>query len=106
MSGLPDFAFTPRLDAVAKPKAFPSLNALADYIERQRCDQAIELVEVADIEIHDRPGLYQGVQVFTLLIDGGRDRCLGYAWLDGQGGDRLEPALRQARRDTGRRLAA
>lgn len=106
MSGLPDFAFAPRLDGAAKPKAFPSLGALADHIERRRCVQAIELVDVESIEISDRPGLYVGVQVFTLLIDGGRDHCLGFAWLNGQGRDRLEPALRQARRDTGRRLAA
>lgn len=106
MSGLPDYAFARRLDGPQKPIVFSSLNGMANYVERHRYGQAIELVDIEDIEIPGRPGLYAGVQIFTLLLDGGRDLCLGYAWLDGAGRDRLEPALRQARRDIGRKLAA
>lgn len=106
MIGLPDFAFASRLDGVVKPKVFSSLGALAARIEHDRHGQAIELVDVEDIEIPGQPGLYQGVQVFTLLLDNSRDRCVGYAWLKGQGRERLEPALRQVRRDLGRKLAA
>lgn len=103
LSDLPDFAFAPRLDAVTKPRVFPSLGRLADHIERRRHGQALELVDVEDIEIPGRAGLYRGVQVFTLLLDNGRDRCLGYAWLGGHGRERLEPALREARRGAARR---
>lgn len=106
MSGLPDYAFARRLDGRQKPTVFSSLNGLANYIERHRFGQALELVDIDTIEIPDRPGLYSGVQIFTLLLDGGRDLCLGYVWLKGDGRERLEPALRQARRDTGRKLAA
>ena len=101
LSDLPDFAFAPRLDAVTKPRVFPSLARLADHIERRRHGQPLELVDVEDIEIPGRAGLYRGVQVFTLLLDNGRDRCLGYAWLGGHGRERLEPALRAARRSHG-----
>ncbi|MCZ8195035.1 hypothetical protein [Brevundimonas sp.] len=104
--GLPDFAFAPRLDAVTKPRVFPSLARLADHIERRRHGQPLELVDVEDIEIPGRAGLYRGVQVFTLLLDNGRDRCLGYAWLGGHGRERLEPALREARRGAARRSHA
>ena len=101
LSDLPDFAFTPRLDPATKPRIFPSLARLADHIERRRCGQPLELVDVEDIEIPGRAGLYRGVQVFTLLLDNGRDRCLGCAWLGGHGRERLEPALRAARRSQG-----
>lgn len=106
MAGLPDYAFARRLDGVAKPRVFSSLRGLASHIEGHRFGQALELADVEDIEIPGRDGLYQGVQVFTLMIDGSRDLCLGYAWLKGDGRDRLEPALRQVRRDVGRREAA
>lgn len=106
MSGLPDYAFARRLDGRQKPTVFSSLNGLANYVERHRFGQALELVEIDTIEIPGRPGLYCGVQIFTLLLDGGRDLCLGYAWMNGYGRDRLEPALRQTRRDVGRKLAA
>jgi hypothetical protein len=107
VNDLPDFAFTSRLDAVTKPRVFPSLARLADHIEGRRHGQPLELVDVEDIEIPGRPGLFRGVQVFTLLLDNGRDRCLGYAWLGGHGRERLEPALRAARRShgDGRRVA-
>lgn len=97
MIGLPDFAFAEILNGPAKPRAFPDLRALALHIERARQGQAMELVDVEDIEIEGRDGLFSGVQVFTLLADNSRDRSLGYAWLKGEGRERLEPALRQVR---------
>lgn len=102
MADLAPFAFAHRLDGTHKPRVFANAAGLARYIESQRHGQAIELADVEDIEIPGRAGLYTGVQIFTLLIDGGRDRCLGWAWLDGHGRERLEPALRAARRDFGR----
>lgn len=106
MADFAPFAFAERLDAVTKPRVFRTVADLARNIENRRHDQAIELVDVDDIEVPGHPGLYRGVQIFTLLIDNGRDRCLGYAWLEGHGRDRLEPALRAARRDRGDRVAA
>jgi hypothetical protein len=106
MADFAPFAFAERLDGVVKPRVFSSAANLARHIEGRRHGQAIELVDVEDIEVPNQPGLYTGVQVFTLLIDGGRDRCLGYAWLDGQGRDRLEPAMRAVRRDVGRKAVA
>ena len=106
MVDLSPFAFAERLDGVTKPRVFPNAARLAAHIEARRFGQAIELVDVEDIEIPGRPGLYTGVQVFTLLLDNSRDRCLGYAWLGGKGRDRLEPALRAARREAGRKDAA
>ncbi len=106
MAGLPDYAFAETLNGAAKPKAFADVGGLAAYIERHRNAQAIELVDVEDITLDGRDDLLTGVQVFTLLPDNGRDTCLGYAWLKGQGRERLEPALLRARHDAGRRAAA
>lgn len=106
MADFAAFAFAERLDGVTKPRVFANAASLARHIEGRRFGQALELVDVEDIEVPGRPGLYAGVQVFTLLLDGGRDRCLGYAWLGGPGRERLEPALRAVRRDVGRGVAA
>lgn len=106
MAAFAPFALAERLDGVTKPRVFQNTAGLARHIEAQRHGQAIELVDVEDIEIPNQPGLYAGVQVFTLMIDGGRDRCLGYAWLEGRGRDSLEPALRAVLRDAGRKAAA
>lgn len=106
MADSADFAFLPRLDAVTRPYVFPNATALARHIERKRDGRPMELVDVEDIEIEGRAGLYTGVQVWTLLPDGSRDDCLGWAWLNGRGRERLEPALRAVRRDVGRAEAA
>lgn len=106
MAATADFAFMPRLDAVTRPYVFPTALALARHIERKRTARAMELVDVEDIEIEGRAGLYTGVQVWTLYPDGGRDECLGWAWLNGRGRDRLEPALRSVRRDVSQAEAA
>lgn len=104
------FAFITKLDAVTKPRVFQSLDALADHIEGLRFGQAIQVEEVEDlrfqwrsaagrpepVEPETRPDI--GVQIWTLLMDNGRDRSLGFAWLDGGSIDRLQPALERARR--------
>ena len=101
------FAFAPTLTGPAKPRAFASVHHLARHIEASRNGQALELVDVEDIEIPGEPGVHRAVQIFTLLMDNGRDRCLGYAWLGGHGRERLEHPLRDARREalTERRAA-
>lgn len=96
--GLPAYAFAERLDDATKARVFPHLKRLADHIESRRFGQALELVEVQDLEIPGRPGLHRGVQVFTLDLSQSRDRCIGWAWLNGQGRDVLQPALFDARR--------
>lgn len=106
MIGLVPFAFAEKLSTDCKPRAFSSATTLANHIEDLRLGRAIELVDVEDIEIAGQPGLYLGVQIFTLDAGNGRDECLGYAWLGGKGRDRLEPALRAVRRDVGRKAVA
>lgn len=106
MADFAPFAFLSRLDGVAKPRIVSNATALARHVESLRHGQAIELVDVEDIEVPGKSDLYTGVQIFTLSLDGGRDRCLGYAWLNGHGRERLEPALRAVRRNTGRKSAA
>lgn len=99
-----DYAFLTRVDAVARPVAFPSIEKLAAHIERRRQDRTIILEEIEDI--HERRRMAQGdspsaprglrdrgVQIFTLLPDGSRDRSLGFAWLRGGGRERLQDAL-------------
>ncbi|WP_157072483.1 hypothetical protein [Brevundimonas bacteroides] len=99
-----DYAFLTRVDAVARPVAFPSIDKLAAHIERRRQDRTIILEQIEDI--HERRRMAQGdsppapqglrdrgVQIFTLLPDGTRDRSLGFAWLRGGGRERLQDAL-------------
>lgn len=101
------FALLPRLDAVTRPIVFATLDALATRIERLRAGQALECIEIEDLHflwraeggggdvaaptVRDR-----GVQVWTLLLDGSRDRCIGFAWLNGGGMETLRAALHRA----------
>lgn len=107
-----DFAFLSRMDATTKPIVFQSLNALADHIEGRRHGQAIQLDQVEDLHDQRRRATGageaapegqcdRGVQVWTLMLDGTRDRSLGYAWLKGEGRERLQIAMEAA----GRRLS-
>lgn len=96
--GLPRYAFAERLDDATKPRVFPHLKRLAEHIESRRYGQPLDLEEVENLEIPGRPGLYRGVQVFTLDLANSRDRCLGWAWLNGHGREVLQPALLAARR--------
>lgn len=108
------YAFLTRIDATTKPTIFPDIHGLARHIERRRLaeqsdgsgDRAIQLEEVEDLQFAGQPGLHRGVQVWLLDLAQDRDRSLGYAWLNGDGRERLEPALRTARRDLGQRAAA
>lgn len=102
MADIADYALIERLDAVTKPTVFGTVARLAVHIEGLRKGRPLELADVEDIEIPGLPGLYVGVQIWTLDMSNGRDVCLGWAWLKGQGRDRLEPALRAVRRDIGR----
>ena len=97
------YALLTRLDERTRPTVFPSLAGLAAHIERQRHGQGLELVEVEDLHFLwrtaggaqgiDAPDRDLGVQVWTRLLDGGRDRCLGWAWLNGSGLEVLRQAL-------------
>lgn len=99
-----DFAFLTRVDAVAKPTVVSSLDRLAEIIEGRRHGQTIHLEEIEDLHerrrmaVGDSPaapdGLRdRGVQIWTLLLDGSRDRSLGFAWLKGGGREELQQAL-------------
>lgn len=100
------FALLTRLDERTRPIVFPHLNALADRLERERHGQSLELVEVEDLHFLwraaggaqgiDAPARDLGVQVWTRLLDGSRDRCLGWAWLNGDGLEVLQQALLRA----------
>lgn len=80
-----------------KPKAFPDLEALARHIQRERGLQALELVEVEDLEIDGDTQNRRAVSVFALDAGNDRDRLIGHAYLDGKGRDVLQAALRRNR---------
>lgn len=99
-----DYAFLARVDAVAKPTVFGALDRLAAFIEAKRCGQGIQLEEIEAlherrrIAVGDSPAAPagvrdRGVQIWTLLLDGTRDRSLGFAWLKGGGREDLQAAL-------------
>lgn len=104
------FAFLRKIDATTKPQVFQTLDQLADHIEGLRFGQALDLKDVDDLRFQWRSAqgrpepetsdarTDRGVQVFTQLLDGGHDRPLGYAWLDGRDMEALKPALDRARR--------
>ena len=81
----------------AKPKAFPDLEALARHIQRKRGLQALELVEVGDLEIDGDTQNRRAVSIFALDAGNDRDRLIGHAYLDGKGRDVLQAALRRNR---------
>ena len=87
------YALLPRLDATTKPYGFTSIADLANHIERQRADQVLQIEDVDTLQFRDEPGLHDGVEIWTLDLDGSRDRLIGYAWLSGKGRDVLQPAL-------------
>lgn len=80
-----------------KPRAFPDLEALARHIQRERGLQALELVEVEDLEIDGDTQNRRAVSIFALDAGNDRDRLIGHAYLDGKGRDVLQAALRRNR---------
>lgn len=80
-----------------KPKAFPDIEALARHIQRERGLQALELVEIEDLEIDGDTQNRRAVSVFALDAGNDRDRLIGHAYLDGKGRDVLQAALRRNR---------
>lgn len=99
-----DYAFLSRIDAVARPTIVGSLDRLAQLIEDRRHGQPIMLEEIDGLHARRRmatgdsppapEGLRdRGVQVWTQLLDGSRDRSIGFAWLKGGGRDDLQQAL-------------
>lgn len=100
------YALLTRLDERTRPTVFANLQALAAHIERARHGQQLELAEVEDLHFLwraagggqgiDAPERDLGVQVWTRLLDGSRDRCLGWAWLGGSGLEVLQRALLRA----------
>lgn len=80
-----------------KPKAFPDIEALARHIQRERGLQALELVEVEDLEIDGDTQNRRAVSVFALDAGNDRDRLIGHAYLDGQSMAVLQAALRRNR---------
>lgn len=89
------FALIPSFEPTAKPAVFADLNALARKIQRERGAQALDMTEIEDLELAGRPDAHRGVQIYTLDDGNGRDRFLGYAWLDGGGLETLKSALRR-----------
>lgn len=108
MSQSIDYAFLSRIDGHARPVVFTGLIGRARHIERKRFGQGILLEEIEDIHARRRmatgegdaaPGRGlrdRGVQIFTLCLDGSRDRSLGFAWLKGGGREELQIALERA----------
>ena len=80
-----------------KPKGFADLDALARHIQRERGLQALELIEIEDLEIEGDTSPRRAVSVFALDAGNDRDRLIGHAYLDGQGMAVLQAALRRNR---------
>jgi len=95
MADKPNYAFLPRIDAVTRPIVQPDLLTLARHIERRRNGQALQLIDVEDIEYEGE--LHTGVKVMLLDMANEPESCLGFAWLRGDGRTVLDPALRVAR---------
>jgi hypothetical protein len=91
------FALLPGLNTREQIKAFPDLNTLARHIQRERGDHGLDLNEVEDMEIADRPAATRGVEVWTMNDGNDRVRFIGYAYLDDQGLEALRAALRRNR---------
>jgi hypothetical protein len=87
-SGVP-YALFPNVQPRMKPFAYPSLDALARRIHRDRRGDALQLRTVT-VRFKDRPR--SAVQVMAEDI-GGRTRLIGYAWLAGKPREVLEAAL-------------
>ncbi|WGM45269.1 hypothetical protein KOAAANKH_00130 [Brevundimonas sp. NIBR10] len=86
-----------RPTAAAKPIVFDDLNALARWIQRERGEQGLDLVETEDLELENDLGGRLAVHVYTTDAGDNRDRNLGTAWLDGRGLETLQAALRRNR---------
>ena len=91
------FALLPGLNTREQIKGFTDLNALARHIQRERGLQGLDLTEVEDMEIANRPEATKGVEVWTLNDGNDRDRFLGFAFLDNHGLETLQVALRRNR---------
>lgn len=91
------FALLPSLNMREQVRAFPDLNALARHIQRERGDNGLDLNEVEDMEIANRPQATRGVEVWTTNDANDRIRFVGYAYLDDQGLETLRSALRRNR---------
>ncbi|WP_426041531.1 hypothetical protein [Brevundimonas sp. TWP2-3-4b1] len=99
-----DYAFLTRIDDVARPTVCASLDALARHVDRKRRGQGILIEEIEDIRARRHIACGdadpapagqrdRGVQIFTLCLDGARDRSLGFAWLKGGGREAMVAAL-------------
>lgn len=91
------FALLPSLNMREQVRAFPDLNALARHIQRERGDNGLDLNEVEDMEIANRPEATCGVEVWTTNDANDRIRFIGYAYLDDHGLESLRSALRRNR---------
>lgn len=80
---------------MAKPVAFDSLAALAAALHRDRRHEPIQLFD-APIYVEGENEPRQGVSIWTLDVEGGRSRYLGWAWLNGGGRTALQAGLADA----------
>lgn len=84
----------------AKPVVFDSVTALAAALHRDRKGEPIQLFD-APIYVEGENEQRAGVSVWTLDVEGGRSRYLGWAWLNGCGRTALQSALAAAGRKPG-----
>jgi hypothetical protein len=95
-----DYALLTRPETSAKPRAYPSLHALAGAIHRARRGAGLQLHN-GDLRAREDAEPRRVVSVFALDAEGQAERFIGAAWL--AGGDRraLEAALRAAQPEAG-----
>ena len=102
----PRYALLTRLTTTEQPQPFDSLADLAAHIQKSRFGQGLQLREVEGFRqqifeqggrrLHLSRGRDRAVQVWTTMLDGGLDRSLGFAWLNGGGREDLQRALSAA----------
>ena len=84
------YALLPRLSQPVRPHVFPSLQALARRIHRERAGEALQL-RPAQVRFRDR--IRDVTEVLAVDEAGGRTRRIGYAWHAGRPAEALRAAL-------------
>jgi hypothetical protein len=91
MPATADYALLTSAQPSAKPWVFPTLDALARRIHRDRRGEALDL---RTTKINVPPfGQRTVTAIYALDQVGGRARFLGYAWARGQSREALQAAL-------------
>lgn len=87
------FALLPALEPTTKPWAFPSIDALARHIHRNRQGEALQLVRT---KVRFRDCIRPVTEILAEDQVSGRTRRIGFAWIAGRDWTSLQAALERA----------